>query len=84
MSRPGPPQVHLDPPCGGYVLNMWPPVCGAYLRTNGDVALIIRDRIPSQLHILFAATHDPGDQLSIRIMHLGYGGLILYCIFLHI
>ena len=31
-----------------------------------------RDRIPRQLHILFAATYDPGEQLSIQIMHLEY------------
>ena len=34
--------------------------------------IISRDRIPMELHNLFAATYDPGDQLSIRIMHSGY------------
>ena len=42
-----------------------------------------RDRIPMQLHILFASKYyDPGDQLfllllflSIRKIHLGYCGL---------
>ena len=31
-----------------------------------------KDRIPMLLHLLFAATYDPGDQLSIRITNLGY------------
>ena len=51
-------------------------VC-AFSANFGDSCSMVktRERIPMHLHILFAATYDPGDQLSIRIMHLGYCGL---------